>query len=424
MTRPLLRADDLAELDRMLAPTDELLAARYPGDDGSRQPLHTVYVPADRYTPALPREWGEAALDEIERQGGMASVMRELRIPDAHAGAVGAFVGRRLADQPIDDLRLDLEDGYGDRGDEVEDADVRLAAERVVAAVAEGSAPRLVGVRIKGLEARTRGRGIRSLELFLTGLREAGDLPDGLILTLPKVTTSAQVAAMAAVCGRLEERCGLAPGRLRFEVQVETPQLVLGPDGTSPLPRAIAAAGGRLSGLHYGTYDYSASLGIAPAHQSMEHPAADHAKSVMQVAAAETGVRLSDGSTNILPVGDPESVRSAWRLSARLVRRSLERGFFQGWDLHPAQLVPRFAANGLFYREGLAPAAARLRDWARRLDGPVRDEPATARALAAFVARGVACGAITAEEATDAAGIEIATLAVLAHPQTVRRESA
>src|SRR3954452_7564450 len=99
----------------------------------------------------------------------------------------------------------------------------------------------------------------------------------------------------------------------------------------------VSAAEGRCTGLHYGTYDYSAALGISAAHQSMEHPAADHAKAVMQVAAAGTGVRLSDGSTNILPVGDRTAVHAAWRLHARLVRRSLERGFYQGWDLHPAQ---------------------------------------------------------------------------------------
>lgn len=424
MTRPLLRADELAEVDRMLAPTDQLLAERYPGDDGSRGPVHTVYVPADAYTPSLPREWGGAALEAVHAQGGMASVMGELGIPEEHTGAIGSFVAAKLDAEPIEDLRLDVEDGYGDRGDEVEDADVRRAAAHVAAAVAEGRAPRSVGLRIKGLEAHTRERGIRSLELFLAGLQDGGGLPDGLVVTLPKVTTVGQVEAMAALCSLLEERCGLEGGRLRFEVQVETPQLVLGSDGTSPLPRAIAAAGGRLSGLHYGTYDYSASLGIAPAYQSMEHPAADHAKNVMQVAAAETGVRLSDGSTNVLPVGSPEAVRAAWRLSARLVRRSLERGFFQGWDLHPAQLVPRFAANALFYREGLAPAAARLRQWSQRLDGPVKDEPATARALAAFVTRGVAFGAIAPDEVTDAVGIDVATLAGLVRPKPAAREPA
>ena len=133
---------------------------------------------------------------------------------------------------------------------------------------------------------------------------------------------------------------GIGPSQqLWFEIQVETPQAILGADGAATIARCVHAAPGRLSGLHYGTYDYSAALGIAAAHQSMEHPAADYAKAVMQVAAAGTGVRLVDGSTNVLPVGTRDEVVAAWRLHSRLVRRSLERGFYQGWDLHPAQLV-------------------------------------------------------------------------------------
>ncbi|MFE5407742.1 DUF6986 family protein [Microbacterium sp. NPDC056569] len=414
--------DDLADIDRLLAPTDRLLHDGYPGDDGTRQPVHTVYVPADRYSAALPRAWGAAALDAVAAQGGLDAVVRDLGVPEDSADEVAALVEAKLASEPIEDLRLDLEDGYGDRGDETEDADVRRAAGLLLEALASGQTPPFFGIRVKGLERATRGRSIRSLDLFLATLLDAGDLPVGFVLTLPKVTTVAQVEAMARLCGRIEEHHGLERGRLRFELQVETPQIVLGADGTAPLARAIHAAGGRVSGLHYGTYDYSAALGIAPAYQSLDHPAADHAKNVMQVAAAQTGVRLSDGSTNILPVGDADAVRAAWRLSARLTRRSLERGFPQGWDLHPAQLVPRFVANVQFYREGLAPAAARLRAFAGGVEGAILDEPATARALASFIARGIACGAVTESEATDAAGLTPAALAALAEPAHITTE--
>lgn len=413
----LLAPGELAELDRFLVATDRMLSERFPGDDGSRQPVHTVYVPADRYTPALPSEWGATALAAVEAQGGMAAVVRDLGVPGEYAPDVAALVEAKLHSEPIEDLRVDFEDGYGDRGDEAEDADVRRAAEQITAAVHVGAAPTYIGIRFKCFEAPTRARGIRSLDLFLATLLEAGDLPEGLVLTLPKVTTVAQVEAMAHICHRFEEHYGLTDGRLRFEVQVETPQLILGPDGTSPLAAAIHAGAGRVSALHYGTYDYSASLGIAAAYQSMEHPAADHAKNVMQVAAAQTGVRLSDGSTNILPVGDRDAVREAWRLSARLTRRSLERGYYQGWDLHPAQLVPRFVANTLFYREGLASATTRLRNYVHHVESAVMDEPATARALASFVLRGVQCGAVTEVEVQDAAGIDLADLTALAHPK-------
>ena len=126
-------------------------------------------------------------------------------------------------------------------------------------------------------------------------------------------------------------------------------------------PAACTRAAGRLTGVHYGTYDYSAALGIAAQYQSMEHPAADHARAVMQVAAAGTGVRLSDGSSNVLPVGSPR--RGARGLAAARPAgpaQSLERGFYQGWDLHPAQLVSRYAATYGFFRAGLAVACDRL----------------------------------------------------------------
>jgi hypothetical protein len=128
----------------------------------------------------------------------------------------------------------------------------------------------------------------------------------------------------------------------------------------------------------------------------MEHPVADHAKDVMQLAAAGTGVFVSDGSTNVLPVGD--AVHDAWRLHFRLVRRSLARGIYQGWDMHPAQLPTRFAATYLFYREGFAQAARRLRAYLGHGESGYLDEPATAAALAGFVLRGIECGAIDTTE--------------------------
>jgi hypothetical protein len=192
---------------------------------------------------------------------------------------------------------------------------------------------------------------------------------------------------------------------LRFEAQVETPQSILGPDGTALVARMVHAAGVRLTGLHYGTYDYSAYCGIAAGQQSLEHPVADHAKLVMQAAAAGTGVRLSDGSTNVLPVGDADQVARAWAIHHRLVRRSLERGYYQGWDLHPAQLPTRYAATYAFYREGLPQALGRLADYTGATMSGIADEPATARALAGFLLRGVDCGAVDQAEVAAGTGL-------------------
>ena len=412
---PSLSTGDLAAIDAQLADTDRLLEQSYPGDDGSRQPVHTVYVPADRFTPSSAADWGAQASASSDAHGGLERLGQLLGQDPDLASAVAARVDAKLRSEPIEDLRLDFEDGFGDRGDDAEDAAAVAAASAVAAAVAAGSAPPFIGIRFKCFEAPTRARGLRTLDLFVSGLAAAGELPEGLVLTLPKVTTVAQVKAMDYAVKRLEEVHSLPAGRLRFEVQVETPQLILGPEGTSPVAQLPHAVPGRISGLHYGTYDYSASLQISAEHQSMEHPVADFAKEVMQLAVAGTGIRLSDGSTNIIPVGD--NVENAWQLHGRLVRRSLERGYYQGWDLHPAQLPSRFAATYAFYRQGLPAAAARLRNYVERTEGGVMDEPATARALAAFVLRGVQCGAVGADEVQALAGVGLPQLTALAHPR-------
>ncbi|MFI7121004.1 DUF6986 family protein [Amycolatopsis sp. NPDC049868] len=377
-----LTEDVYTAADARLAEADARVTAKYPGEPPGRQPVHTVYVPASQYKTRLVADWGKQAL----------------RVFGEHADQLGLDadiadrVRTKLLTEPIEDLRIDFEDGLGRPGDEEEDA-VALAAGRTLAVT--GGTP-FVGIRFKSFEAATRRRGIRTLDLFLAGLLESGPLPEGFVVTLPKVTAVEQVEVAADVLERLESAYGLTDGTLRFEVQIETAQSIVDIDGTVAVPRIIEAARGRCSGLHYGTYDYSAGLGISAEYQSMEHPAADFAKQLMQVSAAGTGVRLSDGSTNKLPVGD--AILPAWREHLRLVRRSLERGFYQGWDLHPHQLPTRFAATYAFFREGFPAALSRLRDYADQTGRGVLDEPATAQALASFLSRGLDCGAVDVAE--------------------------
>src|SRR3954465_8471854 len=324
-----------AELDRRLEPVDAARLAAYPGERTTRQPGHTCYVPADAVVPGLAGVWGAAALAPLDEHG-----LPDLGLDASLVAEVLPRVRAKLAAEPVEDLRVDAGDGYrggappggGSRGGpDAEDGDVLRAA----GALATG-APPSVGIRAKSLEGPTRRRGVRTLDLFLGTF--GAESPSRLTVTLPKVTDVEQVRAFLPVLDALEEAHGVP---LDLELQVETPQAVLGPDGTATLARMVHAAGPRLTGLHYGTYDYSAALGIAAAHQSSDHPAADFAKQVMQVAVAATGARAVDGSSNVLPVGPRDQVHAAWRLHAGLVRRALERGFYQGWDLHPAQLVTR-----------------------------------------------------------------------------------
>jgi citrate lyase beta subunit len=406
-----LVAELTRELDDRLAEDDEALVARFPGERPGRQPVHTVYVPADRYDADLATRWGQQARQAMTTSGDILRACLGGAAED-----LIPLVEDKLDREPIEDLRIDFEDGYGARPEDVEDDDVRRAARALAVSQADGTRPPSYGIRFRSFERPTRRRGVATLVAFVGHLLEAGGTLDGFVVTLPKVTSVAQVEAMALACAQLESAHGLRDGQLRFEVQVETPQSILGPDGTALVARMVHAAPGRVVGLHYGTYDYSAFCGIAAAYQSLEHPVADHAKAVMQAAAAGTGVRLSDGSTNILPVGDDEQVRRGWALHLRLVRRSLERGFYQGWDLHPAQLPTRYAATFAFYRDVFADAAERLRRYADRSEGSILDEPATARALADFLVRGLECGALLDDDTERATGMAAADLTTLARP--------
>ncbi|WP_346776612.1 aldolase/citrate lyase family protein [Streptomyces sp. HNM0574] len=406
------------EIGDRLAPVDAELARRYPGDPGSRQPVHTCYVPADAFSADTVASWGRQALQMLDEHApDAASFAAVLGLSDELAEPVYERVRAKLEREPVEDLRIDFEDGYGNRPDAEEDEAAAQAARLVAAAQKETTAPPFTGIRMKCMEAAVRDRGIRTLDIFLTGLLEAGGLPEGLLLTLPKVTYPEQVEAMVTLCEEFEKARGLAAGRIGFEIQIETTQSILGADGRATVARMIEAAAGRATSLHYGTFDYSASCGVSAAYQAMDHPVADHAKAVMQVAAAGTGVRLSDGSTNVLPVGPREKVHDAWRLHHGLVRRSLARAYYQGWDMHPGHLPTRYAAVYAFYREGMEQAAARIAAYANPSAagvGGVADEPATAKALANYLLRGLDCGALTTDEVARRAGMTRADLAGIA----------
>ncbi len=357
-----------------------------------RQPVHTCYVPAGRIIASTVADWGREALESIEPE----------LLPELPEGVLDR-VEAKLDREPIEDLRIDFEDGYGAPEDDVEDMDAESTAHIVSRWLEAGTAPPSFGLRIKSFDTKAlRERGLRTLDIFLTAL---GEVPPGFVITFPKVTSADQVE----VFGEVLDLFGKA---LRFEIQVETTQSVVDGEGRLAIPRFIEAGRGRVTGLHFGTYDYTAGCGLSAAQQHLAHGACDFARHVMQVSAAGTGVRLSDGSTNVLPVGDQK--RHGWDTHYRLVRRSLEHGFYQGWDLHPAQLVTRYAAVYAFYREGLDADAARLKSYVQRVSGGVLDEPATAQALSYSFLRAVDCGALDPVEVQVATGLDESALRSLA----------
>jgi citrate lyase beta subunit len=419
-----LSNDALREVMAPLQRANAAFAARHPGDAGGRQPVHTVYGGAQLFRADVSSRMGAVALRSLDQFApDAATLAAALGLPARLADAIYVRVREKLAREPVEDFRIDYEDGYGNRPDAEEDGHAQSVAADVAAGLRDGVLPPFLGIRIKPFTEELRERSVRTLDLFLTTLvaESGGALPPNFVVTLPKITVPEQVTAMADLCERLEAGLGLAVGSLRFEMMVETPQSIFGEDGTVALPRLLDEARGRCTAAHFGTYDYTASNNITAAHQHMNHPACDFARQVMQVSLAGRGVWLSDGATNVMPVpphraaaGTPLTaaqeeenravVHRAWKLCYDHIQHSLELGFYQGWDLHPAQLPIRYAAVYAFFLDGLDAAAERLSNFVAKaaqatLVGDVFDDAATGQGLLNFFLRGIACGAITEQEA-------------------------
>ncbi len=399
-----------ADVERLAVPlraANAAFVASYPGERPDRQPVHVVYGGAHLFRADAARKLGQLALASLEENAPDASTLAQaFGFPQGLAEKLHPRIVDKLTREPVEDLRIDFEDGYGARPDEEEDGHAVACAREVARGHEGGTLPPFWGIRIKPMTEELRVRSVRTLDVFLTTLLEAtrGAVPQGFVVTLPKLQIPAHGAALADVLDALEPKLGLPAGSIRFEIMIEQTQAVLDAQGRVPIPALVAATRGRCVAAHLGTYDYTASCGITAAHQHMTHPACDFAKACMQASLGGTGIWLSDGATNVMPVGDFATVHAAWRLQAMHVRHSLVGGFYQGWDLHPAQLVARYAAVYAFYLESLSAATARLSTFVARaaqatLVGDVFDDAATGQGLLNFFLRGLACGAISEAEA-------------------------
>lgn len=346
------------------------------------QPVHVIYGGAHLFRADTCQKLSGLAQRALAGHApDTAALAAAFGLPSALAERVYPRLEEKLRTRAVEDFRIDFEDGYGVRSNDEEDAAAKAAGEQAAAA----ALPEFFGIRIKPLTAASRSRGLRTLDLFLNAMQ--GRVPENFVVTLPKVSTAEEVRTLIQALD----------SKVRIELMVETPQAL------RTLRDLVAAAEGRCIAAHFGAYDYTSSLGITSASQSLQHPACDFARSTMQMQLADSGVWLSDGATNVLPIGDRAAIHHAWKLHYQNVRHALSSGFHQGWDLHPAQLPARFAAVFAFFLEGMDAATARLKNFIEQSQratevGGVFDDAATGRGLVNFFERGLACGAIRESE--------------------------
>ena len=443
------------EILNRLTEANRAFHERYPGDRVDRQPVHTVYGGANLFKAGGNFRLGQLALKALDEHApdfavfarvlGLpgcdhlpetaeeaarldAAIRRDLPAaraahPDAWlAYTIYARVREKLAREPIEESRIDFEDGYGNRPDAEEDKDAVASADETAKGMTEGNLPPFLGIRIKPLTEESRARAVRTLDLLLTALatKTGGKLPPNFVVTLPKVTIPEQVAALADLLDALERKTGIAAGAVKMDLMIEMTQSIIDHRGENTVPLLVQAGRGRVVAAAFGTYDYTATCNITAAFQTHTHPAADFARHVLQVSLAGTGVAICDGATTQMPIGPHKAaegrpltaqqvvenrqvVHGAWKLHFGNILHSLRHGYYQGWDLNPGQLPIRYAAISLFFLESLADASRRLDMFLKRaaqatLVGNTFDDAATGQGLLNFFLRGLACGALTEEE--------------------------
>ena len=427
---------------------------RYPGDRPDRQPVHTVYGGANLFKADTCIRMGEIALKSLQNYApDFVTLAKVLEIdgheclPDSAKGtkklekkldkmsekerkkdsawlaySVYNKMIQKLEKEPVEDFRIDFEDGFGNRPDDEEDATAINAANELSLCMKHKTISSFIGIRIKPFTEDLKYRGVRTLDLFLTTLLERTNnkLPANFVVMLPKVTIPEQVTTLVRLFELIEYKNELAPHTLKMETMVEATQIIMDDEGRNPLLRIIRAGEGRCIAAHFGTYDYTASCGITAKYQTMDHPVCDFAHHMTKVALGGTGIFLSDGATNVMPVaphrGDKlsdrekkenrQSVHAAWRTGYNHTMHSLINGFYQGWDLNPAQLPMRFAATYNFFLSSYDDALFRLRSFVDRaaistLTGDIFDDAATGQGLLNFFLKAMNCGAITEEEALE-----------------------
>ncbi|MEO8720777.1 MAG: phosphoenolpyruvate kinase [Ginsengibacter sp.] len=447
-----IKQEEKEELMKSLQIANLAFQMKYPGDKPDRQAVHTMYGGANIFKNDTTVRMGEIALRNFktyapdfvslaktlelngyehlphsqidihtlkEKLDGMSELERKKESAWLPYSIYEKII-KKLSSEAVEDFRIDFEDGFGNRTDEEEDATAVNAASELAIAMENKTISPFIGIRIKPFTEDHKMRGVRTLDIFLTTLLEKtnGVLPENFIVMLPKVVIPEQVSTMVRLLEIIERENNLKPGSLKMETMVEATQIIMDDEGKNPLMKIVRAGEGRLIAAHFGTYDYTASCGITAKYQTMDHPVCDFAHHMTKVALGGTGIFLSDGATNIMPIGphrgdnltyeqlkdNRDAVHNAWRQGFKHTTHSLVNGFYQGWDLNPAQLPMRFAATYHFFLSSYDDALFRLKSFVDRaaistLTGDIFDDAATGQGLLNFFLKAMNCGAITENEA-------------------------
>lgn len=420
--RSILTDEQKSEVLEELGTANQAFQQIYPGDRQDRQPVHTVYGGADLFRSNSARKMGDVALNSIKTYAPDPETFSKamgLTVDQELAKAIYDKVILKLEREPLEDFRIDFEDGFGNRSWEEEDATAEQAAKEVAKGMNEGTLPPFIGIRIKPFTEDLKERGVRTLDIFLSTLAEetGGKLPTNFVVMLPKVTIPEQVSALVKLFELIEANTALSAGSLRCEMMVETTQSIMSKDGRNPLMSFVEASKGRMIATAFGTYDHTASNNITAMYQDMGHGVCDFAHYMMKAGLGHTGIWLSDGATNVMPIGphrgegltsqqeaeNRDVVHRSWKKAYDHTRHSLWKGLYQGWDLHPAQFPPRYTAVYSFFLESYEEAKHRLSSFVDRaaratLTGDVFDDAATGQGLLNYFLTGLNCGALSEED--------------------------
>lgn len=385
------------------------------------QPIHTVYGGANLFSENTFEKLGKMAVQSLDDYAGSSSDFESVfGLPKLLASVVHGKVRSKLLSAPIEDYRIDFEDGYGVRSAEEEEKHAVVAAHNLLTAMQKPLFPRYVGIRVKGLNPGSALRSLTTLNSFFSAIHQhAMKLPSPFIVTLPKIVSVEQVRRFVSMIDEIERCLKLEKNSLWLELLVEHPGAIddgavgLGAATSLPLTEWVRAAGGRCNGLHLGAYDYTSLLGISSSEQRLHHPACDFIRHVMQIVAVRRGVWVSDGASNFMPVPihraaalteeqkaeNRASVHAAWKACYDNVMTSLKNGYYQGWDLHPAQFIPRYAAVYAFFLASMDDTVLRLNAFLTQFAQATRigsnfDDAATGHGLVNHVLRAFDCGAV------------------------------